>query len=62
MPLWFLRGLRRGVVTTRYPDRPDPSATDLPTPPAVRLEALTRDGWRRLADDGSGELHPAAAG
>lgn len=22
MALWFLRGLRRGVVTTRYPDRP----------------------------------------
>ena len=26
MPLWFVRGLRRGVVTTRYPVRPDSSA------------------------------------
>ncbi len=36
MPLWFVRGLRRGVVTTRYPARPDPSASLLPTPPAFR--------------------------
>lgn len=41
MPLWFVRGLRRGVVTTRYPARPDPSARDLPTPPAFRPDALT---------------------
>jgi hypothetical protein len=47
MPLWTLRGLRRGVVTTRYPARPEPSAGLLPTPPAFRPEALTRD----LADD-----------
>jgi hypothetical protein len=33
MPSWLLRGLRRGVVTTGYPARPDPSAADLPTPP-----------------------------
>ena len=26
MPLWFARGLRRGMVTTRYPARPDNSA------------------------------------
>ena len=43
MPLWFVRGLRRGVVTTRYPARPDPSATGLPTPPAFRPEVLTRE-------------------
>jgi hypothetical protein len=42
MPQWFLRGLRRGVVTTRYPVRPDPSAADLPGPPAFRPGALTR--------------------
>jgi formate hydrogenlyase subunit 6/NADH:ubiquinone oxidoreductase subunit I len=48
MPLWFVRGLRRGVVTTRYPDRPDPSAAGLPTPPAFRPEALTRDVADRL--------------
>ncbi len=51
MAIWFLRGLRRGVVTTRYPARPDKSAADLPTPPqfladripgelAVRLTAV----------------------
>jgi ferredoxin-like protein FixX len=42
MPLWFLRGLRRGVVTTRYPARPDESAAYLPTPPAFRADRLTR--------------------
>ena len=42
MPLWFLRGVRRGVVTTRYPARADPSAAALPTPPAFRPETLTR--------------------
>jgi dissimilatory sulfite reductase (desulfoviridin) alpha/beta subunit len=48
MPLWFLRGLRRGVVTTRYPARPDASAAALPTPPAFRPEALTRELADRL--------------
>ena len=48
MPLWFARGLRRGVVTTRYPGGPDSSAADLPTPPAFRPEALTRDLADRL--------------
>jgi hypothetical protein len=43
MPLWFVRGLRRGVVTTRYPARADPSAAGLPTPPAFRPEVLTRE-------------------
>jgi hypothetical protein len=43
MPLWFVRGLRRGVVTTRYPARPDPSVRALPTPPAFRPGALTRE-------------------
>jgi formate hydrogenlyase subunit 6/NADH:ubiquinone oxidoreductase subunit I len=41
MPLWFLRGLRRGVVTTHYPHHPDSSAALLPTPPSFRAEALT---------------------
>jgi hypothetical protein len=49
MPLWTLRGLRRGVVTTHYPARPDPSAQLLPTPPAFRPEALTADLADRLA-------------
>jgi formate hydrogenlyase subunit 6/NADH:ubiquinone oxidoreductase subunit I len=48
VPLWFLRGLRRGVVTTRYPVRPDASAAELPSPPAFRPEALTRDLADRL--------------
>ena len=43
MPLWFARGLRRGVVTTRYPARPDGSAASLPTPPAFRPRRLTRE-------------------
>ena len=42
MPQWFIRGLRRGVVTTRYPARPEPSARDLPLPPAFRAGALSR--------------------
>ena len=50
MALWFLRGLRRGVITTRYPARADDSATALPTPPAFRPEALTRDLADRLAE------------
>jgi hypothetical protein len=48
MPLWSLQGLRRGVVTTRYPARPDPAAAAPPTPPAFRPEALTRDLADRL--------------
>jgi formate hydrogenlyase subunit 6/NADH:ubiquinone oxidoreductase subunit I len=48
MPLWFIRGLRRGVVTTRYPARPDPSAADLPTPPAFRPSRLDRHVAGRL--------------
>jgi formate hydrogenlyase subunit 6/NADH:ubiquinone oxidoreductase subunit I len=42
LTLWFIRGLRRGVVTTRYPARPEASAASLPTPPAFRPHALTR--------------------
>jgi formate hydrogenlyase subunit 6/NADH:ubiquinone oxidoreductase subunit I len=43
MPLWFARGLRRGVVTTRYPASPDDSAAALPTPPEFRPRKLTRE-------------------
>ncbi len=46
MPLWFARGIRRGIVTTRYPVRPDRSAVDLPTPPVFRAGAIDA----RLAD------------
>ena len=48
MPLWFARGLRRGVVTTRYPARSDGSAAFLPTPPAFRPRQLTRQTADRL--------------
>jgi ferredoxin len=63
MTLWFLRGIRRGVVTTRYPTRPDESARFLsarflPTPPAFRPHALTRETADRLAGTcPSGALH-----
>ena len=40
MALWFLRGVRRGVVTTAYPKRPDPSCSQLPTPPTFNSAAL----------------------
>jgi len=49
MPQWFIRGLRRGVVTTRYPAHPDPSAADLPTPPAFRAGAISEPMADRLA-------------
>ncbi len=48
MPQWFARGLRRGVVTTRYPARPDSSAVFLPAPPAFRPAELTRQIADRL--------------
>jgi formate hydrogenlyase subunit 6/NADH:ubiquinone oxidoreductase subunit I len=48
MPLWFIRGLRRGVVTTHYPARPDPSAGNLPTPPAFWPQRLDRTLADRL--------------
>jgi len=48
MPFWFARGLRRGVVTTRYPARSDSSAAFLPTPPAFRPRQLTRQTADRL--------------
>jgi formate hydrogenlyase subunit 6/NADH:ubiquinone oxidoreductase subunit I len=49
MPLWFARGLRRGIVTTHYPARPDSSAADLPTPPAFRAGMLDHRRADRLA-------------
>jgi hypothetical protein len=46
---WFLRGLRRRVVTTRYPARPEPSLATLPSPPAFRADLLTTELADRLA-------------
>jgi hypothetical protein len=41
--LWFLRGLRRGVVTTRYPAELDAWARMLPSSPVFRSSLLTRE-------------------
>jgi len=49
MTLWFVRGIRRGIVTTRYPARPEESARFLPTPPAFRPRELNRETADRLA-------------
>ena len=44
MVLWFAHGVRRGVVTTRYPfEEPDGGTRDLPTPPCFDPDALTND-------------------
>jgi hypothetical protein len=56
MSVWFLRGLRRGIVTTRYPVRPEPSTLVLPSPPAFRPELLSRD----LVDAMAGSCPSAA--
>jgi ferredoxin len=48
MALWLLRGLRRRVVTTRYPARPDPSAALLASPPAFDPRRLTPELADRL--------------
>jgi hypothetical protein len=48
MALWFLRGLRRGVVTTRYPARLDRWTATLPTPPEFRPGLLTETLADRL--------------
>lgn len=48
MALWFLRGLRRGIVTTRYPARTDAWTATLPTPPAFRPHLLTEATADRL--------------
>ena len=50
MPMWFTRGLRRGVVTTRYPARPEPSAAGLPTPPAFHAQRIDAGLADRLCE------------
>ena len=50
MAFWFYRGLRKGIVTTRYPKVIDPWTADLPTPPAFRSLYLTAELADRLAD------------
>lgn len=56
MAFWFLRGLRKGVVTTRYPVEVDPWAALLPTPPVFDPRRLTRSLADRLV-----EVCPGAA-
>jgi hypothetical protein len=50
--LWFLRGLRRGVVTSRYPRQSerDAWARALPTPPRFDSELLTDELTQELVD------------
>jgi dissimilatory sulfite reductase (desulfoviridin) alpha/beta subunit len=44
MALWFLRGIRRGVVTTRYPATPPDAWTRvLNGPPLLRPQRLTEE-------------------
>jgi ferredoxin-like protein FixX len=60
MALWFVRGLRRGVITTRYPRKPDQSSLHLPTPPAFDPALLTaRLVDRLVAACPSRSLHTA---
>ncbi|HTQ18888.1 hypothetical protein [Mycobacterium sp.] len=49
MALWFLRGLRRGVVTTRYPrGAPEPFTRELPSPPVFDASQLDTEVADRL--------------
>jgi ferredoxin-like protein FixX len=50
MAVWFLRGLRRGVITTRYPKAIDSWTASLPTPPAFDARRLTPAVADRLVD------------
>lgn len=43
MTFWLLRGLRKGVVTTGYPDSIEPSTSDLPSPPTFDVDRLSDD-------------------
>jgi len=47
--LWFLRGIRKGIVTTRYPAARDAWAEQLPSPPRFRSDLLTAELADRLA-------------
>jgi len=49
MAIWFYRGLRKGIATTRYPHAVDPWTQDLPTAPAFHSNRLTTELADRLA-------------
>jgi Ni,Fe-hydrogenase III small subunit/ferredoxin len=53
MSLWVLRGLRDGVVTTRWPRRPDEYADSWHGPATVRGEAADVDGVEALCPTGA---------
>ncbi|MGH2893942.1 MAG: hypothetical protein ACRDPM_11865 [Solirubrobacteraceae bacterium] len=60
MASWFYRGLRRGIVTTRYPRVVDEWARQLPSPPAFHSARLTVELVDRLIEAcGSGALSRA---
>jgi hypothetical protein len=48
MALWFVRGIRRGVVTARYPRRPPPPAALTAGPPVFVPERLTSPVVERI--------------
>ncbi|MCS0603682.1 NADH:ubiquinone oxidoreductase [Streptomyces sp. LP11] len=52
---WFTRGLREGILTTRYPDKPDPYARDFPAAVTVRPTAprVTPDEVTALCPTGA---------
>ena len=56
--MWALRGLRNGVLTTRWPARPDAYAASLPLAATVVPGARAGDG---LAGDGLADLCPTGA-
>ena len=41
MAFWFYRGVRKGIVTTRYPRTVDPWARGLPSAPGFHAARLT---------------------
>jgi NAD-dependent dihydropyrimidine dehydrogenase PreA subunit len=50
MAFWFLRGLARHVVTTKYPAVVDPWTAALPTPPSFLPARLTDEVAGRLVE------------
>ena len=51
--MWALRGLRDGVVTTRWPARPDPYAAAVRGPATVIAPADANEGLDRLCPTGA---------
>ena len=53
MSIWVLRGLRDGVVTTRWPARPDPYADGWRGPARPQAAAVPADGLDALCPTGA---------